>query len=237
MPPSQPVRNARSSRGSRENILRAARRLLLQKGYDATTMQDIVRAAGTSIGNAYFYFENKEDLVASLIEELAVSAWASTDELMTTVPPGPARLALMVLANAAMLTGAHADLMRLTVLGGSSDRLRRRIGRRFAARIRSTIAANLPSYPTAQLDLAVAAWLGGARHCYEQMAAGELDVPPIDIATFVIAWNLRALGLDDREIEQAIAVARRALATRKRAPAQAATKRASSRKTRRGKAR
>ena len=211
---SQPRRNVRSSRGTRENILRAARRLLLDKGYDATTMQDIVKAAGTSIGNAYFYFENKDDLTASLIEELAASAWSSTDELMATIPPGPARLAIMVRSNAAMLSGAHADLMRLSVLGATSDRLRERISRRFAARIRDTIEVNLPGYPVERLDLAVAAWLGAARTCYEQYAAGTLAASPIEIADFVITWNLRGLGLEEAEIEAAIAVARRVLPAR-----------------------
>lgn len=60
MPPRHAKRTRRPHADAREDILRAAARLFVKKGYEATTMQDIVRAANTSIGNVYFYFENKE---------------------------------------------------------------------------------------------------------------------------------------------------------------------------------
>lgn len=65
----QTKRSAKIRLESRTRILAAARKLFAQKGYEATTMQQVVREAGTSIGNAYFYFENKEGLVKALVEE------------------------------------------------------------------------------------------------------------------------------------------------------------------------
>src|SRR5688572_6335992 len=41
---------------ARQKLLRAAQELFSSHGYEATTIQQIVRRAGTSVGNLYFYF-------------------------------------------------------------------------------------------------------------------------------------------------------------------------------------
>lgn len=51
----------------REQILEGARRVFLEKGFDAASMNDIARAAGVSKGTLYVYFENKERLFVDLI--------------------------------------------------------------------------------------------------------------------------------------------------------------------------
>jgi AcrR family transcriptional regulator len=197
---------------ARDKILRAAAQLFIQKGYDDTTMQDIVKAARTSIGNVYFYFENKEALAWTLLEEAATSAWAWTDEAVADVPAGPARLAVMVMANATTLLGPNAGLTRILLLGATTKTLRERVAARFAARIRAYIVANVPSFPTDRIDIAVSAWIGAARNCIEQRLVGALDSEPDELAAFIVRWNLRGLGVAEGEIDEAIDVASRVVA-------------------------
>lgn len=52
----------------REEILRISLRLFSQKGYHATSIRDIARAAGITEGLIYHYFESKEDLLKSIVE-------------------------------------------------------------------------------------------------------------------------------------------------------------------------
>ena len=52
----------------REQILDGAKRVFMEQGFEAASMNDITRAAGVSKGTIYVYFENKEDLFGSLIE-------------------------------------------------------------------------------------------------------------------------------------------------------------------------
>jgi len=47
----------------------AARALFAQKGYKATSIEDIVKATGCSTGNIYYHFKNKEGLFLYLLEE------------------------------------------------------------------------------------------------------------------------------------------------------------------------
>jgi len=51
----------------REQIMRGASQVFLEKGFDAASMNDIARAAGVSKGTLYVYFENKERLFVELI--------------------------------------------------------------------------------------------------------------------------------------------------------------------------
>lgn len=48
---------------TRERILDTALGLFRKSGFDATTMRDVAKAAGTSLGSAYYYFPSKEALV------------------------------------------------------------------------------------------------------------------------------------------------------------------------------
>jgi AcrR family transcriptional regulator len=52
----------------RQHILDAAERSFARAGFHRTTMQDIAREAGVSLGALYVYFASKEDLIAGITE-------------------------------------------------------------------------------------------------------------------------------------------------------------------------
>ena len=52
-----------------EVILAASARILVKRGFDGFTTNEVAAAAGVSIGSLYQYFPNKEALVAALIEK------------------------------------------------------------------------------------------------------------------------------------------------------------------------
>lgn len=54
---------------TKKKIADAAKALFTQKGYKATAIEDIVKAAGCSAGNIYYHFKNKEGLFLYLLEE------------------------------------------------------------------------------------------------------------------------------------------------------------------------
>ncbi|WP_034761590.1 TetR/AcrR family transcriptional regulator [Rossellomorea vietnamensis] len=51
----------------RSNLLKAAREVFCEHGYENTTMKHVMERAGVSRGGLYQYFENKEDLFEALI--------------------------------------------------------------------------------------------------------------------------------------------------------------------------
>lgn len=54
---------------TKKKIADAARALFVQKGYKATSIEDIVKATGCSAGNIYYHFKSKEGLFLHLIED------------------------------------------------------------------------------------------------------------------------------------------------------------------------
>ena len=51
---------------TKDKIVEAAWQLFYEHGYEATTVEDVVRASGTSKGSFYHYFEGKDALLGSL---------------------------------------------------------------------------------------------------------------------------------------------------------------------------
>lgn len=61
----KPVKEARSTKGA---IIAAAARLMLVKGYTATSLDDVLRESGVGKGNFYHYFRSKEDLGYEILD-------------------------------------------------------------------------------------------------------------------------------------------------------------------------
>ncbi|SCK16180.1 TetR/AcrR family transcriptional regulator [Vogesella sp. LIG4] len=62
-------------------ILDAALQLFVDKGFKATKMEDIAKAAGVTKGTPYLYFENKEDIFKAVVRENLVTRLAGFAEL------------------------------------------------------------------------------------------------------------------------------------------------------------
>ena len=59
------------SEETRSLIVATAMRLFTENGYDRTTMRSIAAEAGVSVGNAYYYFSSKEQLIQGFYDEIA----------------------------------------------------------------------------------------------------------------------------------------------------------------------
>lgn len=58
--------------GHREQLLAAARRCLIERGYARTTARDLVRESGTNLGSIGYHFGSKEALLAEALDEVLV---------------------------------------------------------------------------------------------------------------------------------------------------------------------
>ena len=64
---------AKGSRRTREAILKAAKRLILIKGYNATSVDDLLHDSGVGKGSFYHYFKSKEDLGYAILDDIVAS--------------------------------------------------------------------------------------------------------------------------------------------------------------------
>jgi TetR/AcrR family transcriptional repressor of nem operon len=63
-------------RQSHEAILDSAARLLRERGIKATSVMDVMRGAGLTVGGFYGHFDSKEQLFVEAIRHAARSAWS-----------------------------------------------------------------------------------------------------------------------------------------------------------------
>jgi AcrR family transcriptional regulator len=73
----------------RQQILDAARVSFLRDGFHNTSMQDVIREAGLSVGAVYRYFPSKNDIIVALAEQVIGQVIAVIEELAEADPPPP----------------------------------------------------------------------------------------------------------------------------------------------------
>ncbi len=61
-------RNSERAETTRERIVRAARELVVEHGYDGVSTGQVLRLAGVSRGGLYHHFAGKHDLMAAVLE-------------------------------------------------------------------------------------------------------------------------------------------------------------------------
>lgn len=65
-------------------VLASASNLFIEKGYEATTTNEIASRAGISIGSLYQYFNNKESIVEAMMDHYVTSLREVTDRVLST---------------------------------------------------------------------------------------------------------------------------------------------------------
>ena len=71
----------------REQILAAARSCFLRNGLHNTSMQDLIREAGLSVGAVYRYFKSKNEIISAISQGVAGGLAIELTELVATELP------------------------------------------------------------------------------------------------------------------------------------------------------
>jgi len=184
----------KKTEASRNSLLLAAFRLFLIQGYRQTPMHQVVRAAGTSIGNVYFYFQNKEDLLQAVVRQVTEARTDIIDRISQHFPGGPKRLAVNLFCSAypsisgglvaqpAMHAGCDRVLLKCLVMAGVRCNIK-------------LIAENLPGTNHTDIVFAANAWAGAGNGILMARVQGQLDGSATELVTKLVGWQLQAIGL------------------------------------------
>ena len=190
----------------RMRILRAAGRLFAAKGYEATTMQNIVTEAQTSIGNAYFYFENKEALMRALLETSFAEMFDAAERRVAHIDDPPLKVGVIIAANATALLTARTRMLELLTSDARLGILQQ-LGDRVVERWTRVLGAAYPDRDPQELALAAAAIWGANRSVVERSARGAVSVDTREAVAFMVRWTLRALQTPASRIDAIVATA------------------------------
>lgn len=83
----------------RRTVLEAAAKLFAQRGFGGTNLQDIADALGISRPALYYYFKSKEDILASLVEEVTVFSGHQATELASKADFNPSETLRQMVFN------------------------------------------------------------------------------------------------------------------------------------------
>jgi AcrR family transcriptional regulator len=150
-----------------EEVYRAALRLFREKGYHATSMQDIAAAVGLYKGSLYHYIGGKEDLLVQVFERAMGTLLADVERIVADASLGPSvQLRLIVQAH---VTCVSENLDALTVylhefraLAGESLATVRAQRERYAQLVGEIVGrgVRLGEFETADVGIATLGLLG-----------------------------------------------------------------------------
>jgi TetR/AcrR family transcriptional repressor of nem operon len=75
------LRDIQPSPGKRERLVSAACQLFHQQGVERTTLADMAQAAGVPLGNIYYYFKTKDELIQAVINAVTQDLRKQFDSL------------------------------------------------------------------------------------------------------------------------------------------------------------
>jgi AcrR family transcriptional regulator len=101
IPPPKPTKKEVITAFRTQEILRAARQVMEQRGLEAVTMEDIATAAGVAKGTIYLYFQSKDDLIQALMSKVGENLLLDLDAILEAPgsPPEKLRRVVAMLLN------------------------------------------------------------------------------------------------------------------------------------------
>jgi AcrR family transcriptional regulator len=194
----------------RQLIMGESKRMFADKGYDGTSMGGLARRIGIPVGSLYTYFDSKEVLLNTIIEEgwddfaHYLEAGLADQEAAGTVPGVPPDAALLKLAF--LVRGAlpqlFEDLDLIAILLAQADRtshLKEKL-----EYLASLIASIIMDYrdeggnivfmgiPTLKAGLAI--MLLGSLESMRLIHRAGIDIEAVDVIAFLVSTVEGALG-------------------------------------------
>lgn len=189
----------------KQQIIKAAEALISELGYKATTMQDVARKAGTSIGNVYFYFSNKDEMVMEVIDHLSNEIWNTGELERVDLSPYP-HYSIEALDDYLKITSIFKKQhFAKAILGGATyPGFRERIIRFFEEKAVQRYARYSDFYQGIDREMAFACHFGSVINLMMKVLEGKLERTPEEVGMFLARWKLQARGLRTETVNKAL---------------------------------
>jgi AcrR family transcriptional regulator len=165
-------------------LLDAALSSFDELGYEATTIEEVLRRSGASVGSLYHHFGGKERLVAALYLE-GIRRYQAGFLACLALNPGAERGVRAIVRNEFAWTAADPALARFVIaprgktLGASNRHELRELNRAFFAEVAAWLARHVDDGKIRALatDLYYPLWIGPSHLLAGQILSGRIEVP------------------------------------------------------------
>jgi AcrR family transcriptional regulator len=190
----------KSGNNKRDIILRAAKKLFAEKGYEKTSVRNIVEEAHTSMGNLYFHFPNKQSILKVICKEyvnLLREQIKKTHQLGFRPEVGFAldfRIGYITTLEYSKTSRVFSSAQNIPEIHQYSlENKRLRLKTFFSDRISAD-----------EIDFLAIAIQGIADSIFDQKRQGKLTQNSSILSNTIIDYSLRLIGYPRPEIETAI---------------------------------
>ncbi len=189
----------------KQEIIKAAEELISDHGYKATTMQEVARKAGTSIGNVYFYFSNKDEMVMEVIDHLCDEIWNTGDLEKLDLSSYP-HYSIEALDDYLKITSIFQKKhFAKAILGGATyPGFRDRLIRFFEEKAVHRYARYSDFYQGIDREMAFACHFGSVINVMMKVLEEKLDRTPEEVGFFLARWKLQARGFRSDAVNNAM---------------------------------
>ena len=185
----------------RRAFLAAATRLFGRRGYHATTVPMIVAEAGTSTGNFYFYFRNKEDIFAAVLSNLGERVALAINRAHAEA--GPELLVQMKAAVQGFVSflsqnpeEARILIVECSGLGARLEKIRRSVIASHCRGVENALRLLAPKLPASNAGITARCWIGAVYEAAYSWLELPIEKRPSAkiLAETVARFNLRGVG-------------------------------------------
>ena len=194
-------RMAARKEARRRKLLGAAIRLFGRKGFHATTVPMIVRAAHSSIGSFYFYFRNKDDVFAAALQDLGERISSALNRALRAADADVlVQMRTAVKALVAFLAENSEEARILIVessgLGKRAEDIRRQVIASHTRSMEQALRAMANRLPPLDAAVAASCWVGAVHEAvYRWLERRAEDrVPAGRLAETIARFNLNGIG-------------------------------------------
>ncbi|MBU8899899.1 TetR/AcrR family transcriptional regulator [Corallococcus sp. H22C18031201] len=93
----------------RQQIVTGLLRVMAERGYERASVNEIAKAAGLSAGLVHYHFKDKQEILLTLVAQLAETARARVARRLAKARPGDERARVGAFIEGFLATGADAD--------------------------------------------------------------------------------------------------------------------------------
>jgi TetR/AcrR family fatty acid metabolism transcriptional regulator len=116
-------RGKRANGDKRERILDAATKVFAKKGFYATRVSEVAKAAGVADGTIYLYFKSKDELLVSLFEDRVEKLLSYMKDELPKQPTAAAKMRRVIELQLGLLEGERDLAEVITVIIRQSSKL------------------------------------------------------------------------------------------------------------------
>jgi len=194
---------SRDGRSTREAVIEAATRLIHVHGYNATSLDDVLRESGVGKGNFYYHFKSKQDLGYAILDRIVTAFLERTLEPCFSGPTAPPLAQIRCFLDRVLEAQRARQCVGGCIMGNLGSEL---------SDVHEGFRARLASVFTAWRERLTAAFAEAARRGEVSAACRPEAVAQFVVASLEGALLLSKVTKDIGVMEQCVAELKRYLA-------------------------